>query len=71
MSEMQALEVENSPSSEIDIDYEGKKSLDLNDSDDKLSLLSHQVTITSTEEKCSCQVESKACKTSYSETTFK
>ncbi|KAG7983158.1 hypothetical protein I3843_04G090900 [Carya illinoinensis] len=51
MSEMQALAADNSPSSEIDIDYEGKKCLDLNDGDDKLSLLSHQVTLTSTQEK--------------------
>lgn len=44
VSEMQQLDADNSPSSEIGIDYEGEESLGLNDLDDKLSLLSHQQT---------------------------
>ena len=43
-SELHQLDADNSSSSEIDIDYEGDESLGLNDTDDKLSLLSHQLT---------------------------
>ncbi|KAK4584009.1 hypothetical protein RGQ29_021945 [Quercus rubra] len=44
VSELHQLDADNSSSIEIDIDYEGDESLGLNDTDDKLSLLSHQLT---------------------------
>nr|POE82084.1 protein spinster [Quercus suber] len=44
VSELHELDAGNSSSSEIDIDYEGDESLGLNDTDDKLYLLSHQLT---------------------------
>ncbi|KAK7828705.1 hypothetical protein CFP56_029978 [Quercus suber] len=44
VSELHELDADNSSSIEIVIDYEGDDSLGLNDTDDKLSLLSHQLT---------------------------